>query len=196
MSLSKSLLSDLQRVELLEPEYGEVVEEPWPEEEPWPTDEKNTMGRVSQMNKDAAIVNMSDPAIKREIMVQVGRLTGLYEFYLKPRKRTRSLDQNSYYFAAVVTPFRDWLRENYGDSQISTDEAHDMLKVKILGLTEKLIPNSQEAITMFPRSKYMTVEEFSEYIEKCAAWLAEFCQIVVVPSDLFHEGEPLNKKGK
>ena len=132
---------------------------------------------------------MSDAAAKRELMIQIGRLTGLYEFYLKPRKRTRSLDQNAYYFAAVVTPFRDWLRENYGDSQISTDEAHEMLKVKILGLTEKLLPNSQETITIFPRSKFMTVEEFSEYIEKCAAWLAEFTGIVCLSPELFYETE-------
>lgn len=139
------------------------------------------------MNKDSILINLSDPAVKRQMMTEIGRLTGLYEYYLKPRKRTRSLDQNAYYFAAVVTPFRDWLRENYGDSQISTDEAHEMLKVKILGLKEKLIPNRQESITIFPRSKYMTVEEFSEYIEKCAAWLAEFCEIIVVPSEMFYE---------
>lgn len=145
------------------------------------------------MNKDATIVNMSNTEVKRELMVQIGRLQGLYEFYLKPRKRTRSLDQNAYYFGAVVTPFRDWLRENYGDTQISTDEAHEMLKVKILGLTEKQIPNSPETVTIIPRSKTLTVEEFSEYIEKCAAWLSEFCEIVVVPSELFHEGGTIGK---
>ena len=148
------------------------------------------------MPKDTLLINMDDAAAKRELMIQIGRLSGLYEIYIKPRKRTRSLDQNAYYFAAVVTPFRDWLRENYGDSRISTDEAHEMLKVKILGLTEKLLPNSQESITIFPRSKYMTVEEFSEYIEQCAAWLAEFCNIIVLPSEDFYESETLGKKGK
>lgn len=148
------------------------------------------------MSKDTILINMSDAAAKRELMIQIGRLTGLYEFYLKPRKRTRSLDQNSYYFAAVVTPFRDWLRENYGDSQISTDEAHEMLKVKILGLTEKQIPGSEETFTVIPRSKTLTVEEFSEYIDKAAAWLAEFTNIVVLPSELFYEGETVSKKGK
>lgn len=137
--------------------------------------------------RDTLLINMDDAAAKRQLMIQIGRLSGLYEVYIKPRKRTRSLDQNAYYFAAVVTPFRDWLRENYGDSQISTDEAHEMLKVKILGLTEKLLPNSQESITIFPRSKYMTVEEFNEYIEKCAAWLAEFPNIIVIPSEAFYE---------
>jgi hypothetical protein len=139
------------------------------------------------MPKDTLLINMDDAAAKRQLMIEIGRLSGLYEVYIKPRKRTRSLDQNAYYFAAVVTPFRDWLRENYGDSQISTDEAHEMLKVKILGLTEKQIPNSGEIITAIPRSKTLTVEEFSEYIEKCAKWLAEFPNIIVVPSAMFYE---------
>lgn len=139
------------------------------------------------MNKDTLLINMDDAAAKRQLMIEIGRLSGLYEIYIKPRKRTRSLDQNAYYFAAVVTPFRDWLRENYGDSQMSTDDAHEMLKVKILGLTEKQIPDSTETVTIIPRSKTLTVEEFSEYIEKCAKWLSEFCGIIVVSSDLFYE---------
>lgn len=137
------------------------------------------------MPKDTLLVNLSDPTVKRELMTQIGRLTGLYEFYLKPRKRTRSLDQNAYYWAAVVTPFTDWLREVYGDSKIDKEQAHEMLKVKILGLQEKEIDG--ETISLIPRSKTLTVEEFSEYIEKCAAWLAEFCEIVVVPSEMFYE---------
>lgn len=148
------------------------------------------------MSKDTLLINMSDAAAKRQLMTEIGRLSGLYEFYLKPRKRTRSLDQNAYYWAAVVQPFTDWLRENYGDSKIDKEQAHEMLKVKVLGLTEKQIPGSDETITIIPHSKTLTVEEFSEYIEKCAAWLAEFCEIVVVPSELFHEGETLGKKGK
>lgn len=146
------------------------------------------------MPKDTLLVNLSDPTVKRELMTQIGRLTGLYEFYLKPRKRTRSLDQNAYYWKAVVEPFTDWLREVYGDSQVDKEQAHEMLKVKTLGLQEKEIDG--ETLSLIPRSKTLTVEEFSEYIEKCAAWLAEFCEIIVVPSEMFYEGETLGKKGK
>lgn len=139
------------------------------------------------MPKDTLLVNLSDPTVKRELMTQIGRLSGLYEFYLKPRKRTRSLDQNAYYWKAVVEPFTLWLREAYGDSQIDKEQAHEMLKVKILGLQEKEIDG--ETIGLIPRSKTMTVEEFSEYIEKCAAWLAEFAEIIVIPSEMFYENE-------
>lgn len=145
------------------------------------------------MSKDTLLINMSDAAAKRQLMVEIGRLSGLYEVYIKPRKRTRSLDQNAYYWTAVVQPFTDWLRLNYGDSKIDKEQAHEMLKVKILGLSEKQIPNSDETVTIIPRSKTLTVEEFSEYIEKCAAWLASFCEIIVVPSEMFYEGDALSK---
>lgn len=147
------------------------------------------------MIKDAILINMSDAAAKRQVMTQIGKLTGLYELYLKPRKRTRSLDQNAYYFSGVVTPFRDWLRENYGDEQITTDQAHEMLKVKILGLDEKRIEGTNETIAIIPRSKTLTVEEFSDYIEKCSAWLAEFCSIVVLSPELFY-GEEMPRHSK
>lgn len=135
--------------------------------------------------KDTLIVNMSDPDVKRKLMIEIGGLTGLYEIYLKPRKRTRSLDANAYYFVAVVEPFMLWLREQYGDSSIDKEQAHEMLKVKILGLQEKQV--GDEVLRLIPHSKNLTVEQFGEYIEKCAAWLFSFCNIVVVPSEMFYE---------
>lgn len=143
------------------------------------------------MNKDSILVNLSDAAVKRELMIQIGRLSGLYEITIKPRTRTRSLDQNGYYWAAVVQPFTEWLRDVYGDSRIDKEQAHEMLKVKILGLQEKQI--GDEVLRLVPRSKTLTVEQFGEYIEQCAAWLAEFCEIVIVPSEMFYESRTAGK---
>ncbi len=144
------------------------------------------------MSKDSILINFSDRAAKQRVMSEIGRLTGLYELTLKPRARTRSLDQNAYYWSAVVEPFTQWLREVYGDSKIDKDQAHEMLKARILGLQKKEI--NDETIILIPRSRTLTVQEFSEYIEKCAAWLSEFCEIVVIPSEMFYEGEMLGKK--
>lgn len=141
------------------------------------------------MGKDSILVNLSDVTVKRELMSQIGRLSGLYEISIKPRTRTRSLDQNAYYWVAVVEPFTQWLREVYGDSRIDKEQAHEMLKVKCLGLSEKEIPNSSEKLSLIPQSKTLTVEEFTDYIERCAAWLAEFCNVIVVPSEEFYESK-------
>ena len=143
------------------------------------------------MNRDDAppILNLSDASVKRRLMVQISGLQGLYEVRFRPRKRTRSLDANRYYFAAIVQPFRDWLKSEYGDELITSDQAHEMLKVKILGMDEKLIEGTNEVLKLIPRSKTLTKDEFGSYIDKASEWLAEFCQIVVVPSDLFYEGK-------
>lgn len=147
------------------------------------------------MPKDALLVNLSDRAVKRELMSQIGRLSGLHEIYIKPVKRTRSLDANRFYFAAVVTPFRDWLRENYGDNFITTEQAHEMLKVKILGLQEHQIEGTNETIKIIPRSKTLNTAEFDEYVEKCIAWLGEFCNILIAPCEEFYEHPPAKRKG-
>lgn len=146
--------------------------------------------------KDSLIVNLSDREVKRKLMSEIGRLSGPYEILIRQVKRTRSLDANAYYFATVCTPFRDWLREIYGDNGFTAEQAHEMLKVKILGLDERKIEGTDESIAIIPRSKTLSVEEFSEYIEKCIAWLASFCNIVVIPSDLFYEGATLNAPPK
>ena len=139
--------------------------------------------------KDSLVVNLSDAAVKRALMSEIGRMSGPYEISIKAIKRTRSLDSNRYYFAAVVGPFRDWLREVYGDNQISTEQAHEMLKVKILGLDEKQIEGTAETVTIIPRSKTLNAEEFSNYVEKCIHWLSTFCGVEIVPSEYFHEGK-------
>lgn len=137
--------------------------------------------------KDSIIVNLSDREVKRKLMSEIGRLSGPHEILIKKVRPTRSLNQNRYYFAAVCTPFRDWLREIYGDNAITTEQAHEMLKVKILGLDEREIPETGEKLALIPQSKTLNVEEFEEYIEKATAWVADFCGILVIPCEEFYE---------
>lgn len=140
------------------------------------------------------VVNLSDVRQKRALMQRIQTLNGLYEVSLKPRKITRTLNQNSYYFVAVVQPFRDWLREQYGDPQIDLDQAHEMLKVRILGVDETLVDSTGEVLRLIPRSKTLDTWEFGQYVDKCAAWLAEFCGIVVLPPELFYEAKESKPK--
>ena len=58
------------------------------------------------------------------------------------------------------------------------------LKHKILGTGSK----SVDGVYLPPTTTKLDVTEFSDYIEKCARWLAEFTGIYVVPSDLFYQG--------
>lgn len=142
----------------------------------------------------AQVVDFSDIKVRRAWMEKIQRLDGLYEVSFKPRKLVRSLSQNNYYFVAVCQPFRDWLREVYGDPQIDIEQAHEMLKVRILGMNEKLIDSTGEVLMLIPRSKTLDTWEFAQYIEKCAEFLASFCGIVVIPAEMFYEQKEAKPK--
>jgi hypothetical protein len=140
------------------------------------------------------VVNFDNLATKRKFMQGVQGLTGLWEVSLKPRKFTRSLSQNAYYFAAVVTPFTEWLRQEWGDSSVTVEQAHELLKHKILGTKELMNKETGEVIEITRSSRMLDSAEFGEFIDKAAAWLAEFTGIVVLSSDLFWESAPQEKR--
>lgn len=135
------------------------------------------------------VVNMDDTPTKRRFMQAVQRMGGLWEISMKPRKYTRSLSQNSYYWAAVVTPFTDWLRNEWGDSNVQVEQAHELLKTKILGTRELVNKQTGELLEITRSSKMLDTTEFGEFVDNAAAWLAEFTGIVVLPPDLFNDKE-------
>lgn len=141
------------------------------------------------MKTDTYTLNFDDITVKRTLMSRIGTLKGLWDVSLKQRKKRRSLDQNSYYHVAVVEPFLLWLREEWGDDSIDHDAAHEALRDTILGFRE------QNGIRIPRSTTKLDTKEFSDYVENCARWLAEFCGVVVIPSDLFLEGatEPKRK---
>jgi hypothetical protein len=141
------------------------------------------------MSESVMVLDMSDLDTKRRLMTKIGSLKGLHEISIKPRKHKRSLTQNAYYFAAFVTPFLEWLREQEGDPSLTTEQAHETLKVAVLGT--KVITNRQtgEAIEIPPPTRGMKTDEFSIYLDAAAKWLAEFCEIVVLPAETYFEGE-------
>lgn len=93
-------------------------------------------------------------------------------------------------------PFAHWLRENYGDESITLEDAHDVLKRQILGVRTKTLGDGGECIEIPASTRVLDKVEFSDYLEKCAAWLAEFCGIVVLSSDLYWESKDQPKKRK
>lgn len=130
---------------------------------------------------------MDDLPAKRELMSRIGSLSGLWEVHLKPRRRTRTLNQNAYYWSAVVQPFTTWLHDAYGDPSISKEQAHELLKTRVLGMKELLNEKTGRIIQIIPDSRNLETVEFAHFIEGCAKFLAEFCNVVVLSSDLFFE---------
>ena len=137
---------------------------------------------------EAIILNMDDLAVKRRFMQKVQLMTGLWEMRIRPRRLTRSLSQNAYYFAAIVQPFTEWLKIEWGDSDIRPDQAHELLKHRILGVKELVNKQTGEMIEITRSSRQLDTAEFAEFIDKAAAWLAEFCGLVILPPEMFKEG--------
>lgn len=135
------------------------------------------------------VVNFDDINAKRQFMERAQRLKGLQEVSIRPRVKTRSLNANSYYWAAYIPPWLEWLKEQYGDPSITSEQAHELLKVRVLGPKEKLIEETGEVIELIPTTHDMDKYEFADYLDKAAEFLASFAGIVVLSSDLFWEGE-------
>lgn len=135
------------------------------------------------------VVNFDDVGAKRRFMQGVQKLRGLQEVSIRPRKKTRSLNANAYYWSAFIPPWTDWLREQYGDPTITAEQAHELLKVRVLGPKEKVIEETGEVIELIPTTHDMDKDEFAIYLDKAKEWLADFAGIVVLDSDLFWESK-------
>lgn len=139
------------------------------------------------------VVDCDDHEAKVRLMQKVGSLRGSYKVTLKPCRPIRSLLGNQYYFAGCVEPFRQYLIESEGDPRIDTETAHETLKLAVLGAAK-----SKAGVAMMPSTRRMEQPEFNEYVELVIAWLASFCKIAVVPSDLFkaarERGETISTK--
>lgn len=142
------------------------------------------------MSDETEVLDLSDVAVKRRLMSKVSSLQGLYEVTLKPRKKTRSLNANRYYFQCVVTPFMHWLREAEGDPSIDREQAHVALKGAVLGVRTVTNRQTGEAVEIPPASRTMKSNEFANYIEGAAKFLAEFACIVVLTPEQFHGSKP------
>lgn len=144
---------------------------------------------MSREKEPPRVVNFDDVGAKRRFMQGVQKLSGLQEVSIRPRKKTRSLNANSYYWSAYIPPWTDWLREQYGDPTITTEQAHELLKVRVLGPKEKVIEETGEVIELIPTTHDMDKYEFAVYLDKAKLFLEEFAGIVVLDSDLFWESK-------
>lgn len=142
------------------------------------------------------VVNFDSLQTKRRFMQKVQTMSGLWEISMKPRKFTRSLSQNGYYFAAYVPVFTEWLRDEWGDPGITAEQAHIELKKAVLGVKTKVNNRTGETMELVPTTHDMDTMGFSNYLEKAAEFLARACGIVVLSSDLYFEGEAPEKRSR
>ena len=133
------------------------------------------------------VYNFDSLQTKRRFMQKVQAMNGLWEISMKPRKLVRSLSQNAFYHVAYVSPFTEWLRDEWGDPSITTEQAHIELKKAVLGVKTKVNERTGEMMELVPTTHDMDSGDFSNFLEKSAEFLARACGIVVLPSEMFFE---------
>lgn len=113
---------------------------------------------------------------KNIVLTAVRQLKGPQRIKITKQRKGRTLPQNRWYWSCIVQPFGDFLREQ-GESYTDED-AHELMKAKFLRITifnkrtGEVIGESVKSTTK------LTTDEFSEYVEKCIAWLAEMFGII------------------
>ncbi len=134
------------------------------------------------------VLDMDSLHNKRRMMSKVQKMSGIWEFHMRPRKKNRSLNANAYYWAAFIPGWLEWLREASGEPWITAEQAHDALVKRVLGAKEIVNKETGEVIDdTRPSTHDMDVTEFTQYLDRAAEFLASFCGIVVLPSEMFFE---------
>lgn len=100
---------------------------------------------------------------------------GSYELKIT-KKNKRSLNQNSYYWAAVIPLVHEGLRDMGND--VSLEETHEFLKAQFN--SKELVNTSTGEIMKAPMSTTeLSKEGFSIYIEKIQHFAAEYLNVYI-----------------
>lgn len=129
------------------------------------------------------VVNFAEPRERAALHQAMNSMKGVMRITFVKLRPRRTDAQNRLYWVAVVPELGRFLRDQ---GETYTDEdAHELMKAKFLRET---VVNKQtgEAIGVVIKSTAsLSVEEFSEYIEKCVYWLADTFHIqCAMPGDM------------
>lgn len=122
-------------------------------------------------------LNLSDLHTKQNLITRIGALKGPHRIEIAKDRGGRSGQANRYYWACVVRAFGLYLREQ-GNTHFSDEMAHEVLKHMFLRQTV-IDDNTGMELTFTGSSAELSIEEFSEYLEKCIAFLTTDCGVIV-----------------
>lgn len=91
------------------------------------------------------------------------------------QSRSRSNQQNRYYWGAVLPIVQDGMKA-VGVS-MSIEQVHELMKYKFLQI--EYVTNDGEIIQSIGSSKELSPPEFNEYIERIQQWASEYLGITI-----------------
>lgn len=105
-----------------------------------------------------------------------------YQIEIKKVKKSRSNNQNRYYWGIIVNEFRSGVAEMWGE-YIGSQEAHEYLKLHC-NYKELINENSGEIIKLPQTTADRTTIEFEEYLERCRKLIYNyFNRVVALPNE-------------
>lgn len=123
-------------------------------------------GKLKIFNKDYLLKDIKTLDGKRVVLT------------IERAKKTRSLSQNSYYWAVVVPMVREGLVDR--GYRISLEAAHEYLKSEFLKV-ELVNEETGEILPSTGSTKEATTTDFMAYIEDIQRWAAEYL-VIYIPS--------------
>lgn len=99
------------------------------------------------------------------------------EITIKRKRKTRSQNQNRYYWGVIVEFFREGALCEWQEV-ISKDQAHEALKMQCLS-KEQVNRNTGEVIRVPMSTRFNNTLDQEEYHERCRAFIQEWFNIEV-----------------
>lgn len=100
-------------------------------------------------------------------------------------KKTRSGQQNRYYWGVVVKLITDTFRD--AGNMVNAEDVHDFLKAHVGKLAQVLVTADGEVFRAPGSTTKLTTAEFSDYVEAVRAWAKEVLDLdVPSPEDAAH----------
>jgi hypothetical protein len=117
--------------------------------------------------------------VKKDLAAEIPRHKDKWVVFTLEPINTRSNNQNSFYWAAVVPMVRDKLIE-YGNS-VDDEDTHEFLK-KTGKLTRVIITPDEQVKTLMTTKK-LSKAEFEQYLDNIRIWGAEHGLAIPFPNE-------------
>jgi hypothetical protein len=130
------------------------------------------------------VLDLTNYQVKATLISKIRELTGNYRITIVKHRGKRSISQNAYFHAVVVPMFADWCREQ--GNEWTDEEAKSCLKEQFLR-KEWTDIRTGEILYCVLDTRDLDTQEFWTFVEKCCAWIAEFCGIVIPEPTPFYE---------
>lgn len=99
-----------------------------------------------------------------------------WQLTIEKKKKSRSLNQNAYYWGVVIPMVRAALHDL--GMKLSRQEVHELLKLKFLK-KEIINENTGEVFEYIGGSSELTTTEFMDFTAELQQWSAEYLNIVI-----------------